>query len=136
MLDLRYIPPQFIDRAWADGADCLKASCDKSGGDITVDQLKLMLSRGERQLAAAMEDDKPVGWVVFGVEQLPNKRVLHVYQETAPNKQLLEYVDKLKEYARANGCSAIRCDAEDGPARLYRTRFGFKEVRTVMECAL
>ena len=60
-MKLELIQAQFVDYAWRDGADCLKEACDTSGGEITGDQLRMMLARGERQLVRMRDGDAVVG---------------------------------------------------------------------------
>ena len=136
MPKLLVVPASHIDRAWKDGAHALEASCATSGGDITVDQLKLLLSRGERVLMRMDEDGVAVGWAVFSFEQLPNKRVLHVYQLYAPHGHFERFMAETRLLAEAQGCSAIRCCAKPAQARLYRMRCGFKPVFETLEVEL
>ncbi|MTW25843.1 hypothetical protein, partial [Streptococcus pneumoniae] len=47
---LAHEPATHIDQAWRDGAHLLAKACDTSGGEVTGDQLKMLLSRGDRML--------------------------------------------------------------------------------------
>ena len=125
-----------IDLAWRDGASQLSEACETSGGEITADQLKLMLSRGERQLMVAMDGEEKVGWIVLRLDQLPNVRVLHVCELYAPGATFEECWCQLQEFAKANGCSEIRCSAKEAQCRLYRMRFKFEPVYTTMRFSL
>lgn len=133
---LQLVSPSHIDRAWRDGAHNLSEACDVSGGEITGDQLKLILSRGERNLFAGIEDGKPVGWVVIGVIQLPNVRTLHLYAMWAPGHLYDEFFNDLKSIAIQEGCSEIRCCADQTRARLYRMRFGFEPVHQTLKVSI
>jgi hypothetical protein len=126
-MHLSPIHPAHIDRAWKDGAHLLGKSCETSGGEITGDQLKLILSRGERTLVAIV-DESPVGWGVVRVDQLPNVRVLHVCDMYAPGVPWADTWPALQDYAREAGCSEIRCCAKPAQARLYRMKCGFESV--------
>lgn len=53
MTTLRLIPATHVDAAWKDGARMLARACDASGGEITGDQLKLLLSRGSASSCAS-----------------------------------------------------------------------------------
>lgn len=136
MKRLEFVPASHIDMAWRDGAHLLSRACETSGGEITVDQLKLMLSRGERSLFAVLDGEQKVGWLVLRVDQLPNVRVLHVCELYAPGATFEECWGQMQEFARANGCSEIRCSAKEAQCRLYRMRFGFQEVYTTMRFEL
>lgn len=127
-MQLSVVAPQFTDKAWRDGASCLAEACDTSGGEITGDQLKMILSRGERTLVALMDEDKPVGWGVWRVDQLPNIRVLHCTDLVAHNAHFEAFFFELKKAAEYLGCSEIRCCAKPAQARLYKMKLGMEPI--------
>ena len=133
MIDLVPIPAHQIDFAYRDGADCLSKACDTSGGEITGDQLKMILSRGERQLIRMDADGKAVGWGVVRVDQLPNMRVLFITDLVAPHGRFEAFFSSIKEMAQQFGCSRVRCAAKPAQERLYRMRCQFKTVYQIME---
>lgn len=122
-----------IDQAWRDGAYALSQACDVSGGEITGDQLKMLLSRGERTLVAMRDGDETVGWGVVRVDQLPNLRVLFITDLVAPGAHFESFFDSIKQLATAWGCSRVRCAAGPVQARLYRMKCGFKPVYQILE---
>ena len=132
-LELRPIPASHIDRAWSDGAACLSRACDSSGGEITGDQLKLILSRGERTLLQMLDGSTTVGWAVVRVDQLPNCRVLFITDLVAPGGGFDRYVDAIRSMASALGCSRVRCAAKPAQERLYRMKCGFRPVYNILE---
>lgn len=136
MNKLIVVPTSHIDVAWKEGAHNLALACATSGGEITGDQLKMMLSRGERTLVRLDHDDEIVGWGVVGVEQLPNFRVLYVYEMYAPNGHFESFFGELKSMAMSFGCLKLRCAAKEAQERLYRQRCGFAPVYRVLEVDL
>jgi hypothetical protein len=136
MNKLIVVPTTHIDVAWKEGAHNLGLACATSGGEITGDQLKMMLSRGERTLVRLDRDDEVVGWGVVGVEQLPNFRTLYVYEMYAPHGHFEEFFGELGSMAKALGCLRLRCAAAPAQARLYRQRCGFEPVYQVLEVEL
>ena len=131
MVELIVVPPIHVDRAWKEGAYRLAESVETSGGEITADQLKMILARGERQLIAMVRDGAPVGWGVIRIDDLPNKRVCMVTDMWAPGAGFAEFLHKLWDWASADGCCEIQCQALEAQARLYK-RAGFEPVRTLM----
>jgi len=128
------VPATHIDQAWfREGASCLAQACDTSGGEITGDQLKLILSRGERTLIRMDVDGQIVGWGVVRVDQLPNFRVLFVTDMVAPGAHFERFFEALKELAQSLGCLRIRCAAKPAQARLYRMRCDFQPVYEILE---
>ena len=129
------IDPKHVDFAWRDGASQLAEVC-KLVDEITGDQLKLILSRGERHLVRLDHEGKTVGWGAFRVDQLPNLRVLHITDLVAHNGHFEKFFEELKAIANSLGCSRIRCSAHESQARLYRMKLGFKPVYTTLEVPL
>ncbi|MHB1098643.1 MAG: hypothetical protein ACYCZR_03735 [Burkholderiales bacterium] len=131
-MQLSVVAPTHVDRAWKDGASCLAEACETSGGEITGDQLKMILARGERTLVALMENDKPVGWGCWRIDQLPNVRVLHITDLVAHGAQFERFFVELKNIADMLGCSEIRCSCKPAQARLYQMKCGFEPVYTTL----
>lgn len=131
---MKLVPIQahMIDAAWRDGASCLSAACDTSGGEIEGPQLKMILSRGERTLIR-MDADETVGWGVVRVDQLPNMRVLFITDLVAPHGHFEHFFTAIKELAASLGCSRVRCAAKPAQARLYRMKTGFQPVYEILE---
>lgn len=130
---LVHVPPNFVDAAWKDGASALAQACDVSGGEITGDQLKMILARGERTLIRMDVEGECVGWGVVRIDQLPNMRVLFVTDLVAPNAQFQRFLGALKDLASSQGCSRVRCAAKPAQARLYRMKAGFRPVYEILE---
>lgn len=136
MMQLIPVPANFIDLAYTRGASCLHEACDTSGGEVTGEQLKMLLSRGERSLLEMTIDNKTVGWGVVRVDQLPNFRVLHACEMVAHGAHFEQFFSALKDLANGLGCSRIRCSAKASQARLYRMKLGFQPVYETLEVVL
>lgn len=135
-MQLSVVPPTHIDRAWKDGASCLAEAC-ATVDEITGDQLKMILSRGERTLVALIDGDKPVGWGCWRVDQLPNIRVLHCTDLVAHNANFEAFFFALKEAAEYLGCSEIRyCPGSDSRARLFAHKLKAEPVYTTYRVKL
>jgi hypothetical protein len=127
------VAPSHIDRAWRDGAHNLSEACKWALREITPDQLKLLLARGERTLYALEDGDKMVAWAAVQVQQLPNIRVLYVYAIYAPGSTGPEAFRLLADLARAEGCSSIRGACVEQVTRLWERKLGAKRLYTVCE---
>ena len=132
-MELRPVQPSHIDIAWRDGASNLADACDTAGGEITGDQLKMILSRGERTLLQMWDGEKAVGWGVIRIEQLPNLRALYITGLYAPHGRFEQFFDQIKSIALSMGCSRVRCAAKPAQARLYRMRCNFQPVYEIVE---
>lgn len=131
-MKLELVQPQFVDFAWKDGASCLSEACDLAD-EITGDQLKLILARGERTLVRLDDDGKTAGWGVYRIDQLPNLRVMHITDLVAHNGGFERFFEEIKRIAKVYGCSRVRCSTLPAQARLYRQKCGFRSVYETVE---
>ena len=127
------IPAKFADAAWSDGAGSLGESCVD---ECTPDQLKMLISRGERQLVRMDDDGKTVGWGAFCVQQLPNMSVLFVTNMTARKAHFERFYGLLEGMAKDLGCSRIRFACEPLQERLFRQKLKATQVYTILEKVL
>lgn len=133
-MKLTHIPAAHVDRAWKDGACQLAEACKWALREVTPDQLKMMLARGERQLLGLDVDGKFVAWAAVQVQQLPNIRILYVYSIYAPGSTGPEAFKQLADLARAEGCSSIRGACSEQIARLWERKF--KARRLYITCEI
>jgi hypothetical protein len=135
-MKLSIVPPAFIDLAWGkEGANCL-AEALEGFSEITGDQLKMILSRGERTLVRLDEDDKIAGWGCYRVDQLPNLRALHITDLVSHNNEFHRFFEDMKVIAMALGCSEIRCSCKPAQAHLFKRTNGFEEVYMTLRVKL
>lgn len=134
---IELVHPAFIDRAWKDGAHMLSEAVKWAASEVTPDQLKMLLSRGERTLLSAVDRlGARVGWAAVQVQQLPNIRVLYIYSMWAPGVTSPDVWAQLADYARGQGCSSIRGACRPSMVRLLTQRFGAKALYTTCEIDL
>ena len=133
---LHIVPPAFVDRAWKDGAHQLAKACATSGGEITGEQLKLLLSRGERSLLRIDLDGQAVGWAVTRIDQLPNVRALHICELYAPGGHWAACYGLISDMAKANGCTELRCSAGPAQMRLYQRHVPLEPLYTTLKVDL
>jgi hypothetical protein len=124
--------PDEIDRAWRDGAHRLSEATKWAAREITTDQLKMLLSRGERVLLGARDETGVKGWAAIQVQQLPNIRCLYIYALQGHGICSAEGVALLRQYAQANGCTTIRGAVRASMARLL-TKLGGKPLYMTYE---
>lgn len=132
-MKLVHIPAMHADFAWRDGAHALGESCVE---ECTPDQLKLLISRGERNLVRMDADGKAIGWAVYVIQQLPNMRVFFVTNLAARGAGFQRFWDEVKSLAERNGCSRVRCSALPAQSRIFREKLGMKSVYETLETEL
>jgi hypothetical protein len=134
-MELFQCQPHEIDLAWREGAHELGQATKWAAREITPDQLKMLLARGERTLIGAREDDKVLGWAAVQVQQLPNIRILYIYAMQGKGICSSDGFALLQQYAKSNGCTAIRGAVRASMARMLR-RFKAQELYTTIEVPL
>jgi hypothetical protein len=133
-LMLYIVPPSHICQAWTDGAHHLGIACNKAAGEVTGDQLKMLLIRGEKILMGYRnEHGQTVGWAAVSIDQHPNRRVLFVYAIWAPAATGQDAMQALKEFAKAEGCDSIRGACNEAIERLWARKFDAKRVYAIVE---
>ena len=73
-MNLFVCKPADIDHAWRNGADVLAEATKWASREITADQLKFLLARGERTLIGARDETGTKGWAAVQVQQLPKNQ--------------------------------------------------------------
>ena len=134
-MNLIPVPANFIDHAWKEGASCLAESCEGLD-EVTGDQLKMILSRGERVLLQLSESGPAVGWGVIRIDQLPNLRTLFITNLVAHDCGFERFFEAIKDIAKKEGCSEIRCAAKPVQERLYRIKCGFEPVYQILRASI
>lgn len=133
-MKLFQVPVSHIGKAWADGAYNLGEATNHAKREITPDQLKLLLLRGERTLLGIAGDgDIPQAWAAVQIQTLPNIRTLFVYALYAPGSAGPDAFKLLAEYGRANGCETIRGCCIDSIGRLWERRYDAKKLYSTYE---
>lgn len=130
------VPPSHVCVAWKEGASALGAACALSAGEVTPDQLKLMLTRGEKVLIGLRDDNETRAWAAVQIEQMPNKRVLFIYAIYAPGATGPEAIEELRRFAREQGCEAIRGACNDAVQRLWERKFSARKAYSIVEIDL
>ena len=64
MNTVQIVAPNNIYNVWEDIKEYLNASINVSGGDFTLDQLKLLLVRGEQTLLVSVNQNNKINKVV------------------------------------------------------------------------
>lgn len=131
-MSLLIVPQSHTNYAWdSDGANILAESC--LSDDCTPDQLKMLLSQGERILVQVKNDGDVVGWGCYRIDQLPNIRVLHITNLVGHNCDFVRFFEEMKSITRAYGATRIRCSCSHVHARLYKMKCGLTSVFETVE---
>ena len=134
MNKVQIVAPNNIYNIWSGVESYLNASINVSGGDYTVDQLKLILARGEQTLLVSIDDDgKFNGAMTVEFSNRPNNRVMFITALGGHGIVNNETFEQVENWARMQGATKVCAWAQEAQARLYKMKANFNTVRMVVE---
>jgi hypothetical protein len=134
MNTVQIVAPNNIYNVWEDVKEYLNASINVSGGDYTLEQLMLLLSRGEQTLLVSV-DEKGVLNGAMTVEFInrPNNRVMFITALGGHGIVNNETFSQVEAWAKMQGATKAGAWAQEAQARLYKIKSNFNTVRYVVE---
>lgn len=136
-MKLMQIHPGHVCQNWPFVAHWLAPAMAHSAGEYTIDQLKVMLVSGAQALLVVIDDDGGIhGALTVATERYPEMTVALI---TAIGGKLISsqpLFEEFKAWATAHGHTHIRGLAHESVARLWRQRFGYREIYRTVEYAL
>ena len=137
MNTVQIVLPNNVYHVWEDVKSYLEASINVSGGDFTLDQLKLLLGRGEQTLLVSVNDNSKInGAMTVEFINYPNNRVMHITALGGNGIVNDETFSQVESWARMQGATKASAWAQEAQARLYKIKSNFNTVRYVVEKTL
>lgn len=125
------IHPNYIAQKWHLVVDMLDGAMAHAKGEITLDQLKVYLMRGEYLLMVYLDGDKIIGALALEWINYPNDRVLFINAIGGKTNAICVY--KMYSWAKANGATSVRGSAHESVARLWKMKYGFETIYYTVE---
>jgi len=134
MNTVQIVAPNNVYSVWDNVENYLNVSINVSGGDYTLDQLKLLLVRGEQTLLVST-DEKGVlnGAMTVEFSNRPNSRVMFITALGGNGIVNKDTFDQVENWARMQGATKVSAWAQEAQARLYKIKSNFNTVRMVVE---
>jgi hypothetical protein len=134
MNTVKVVAPNFIYDVWKDVESFLNASINVSGGDFTLDQLKLSLGRGEQTLLVSVDKQNVInGAMTVEFNNRPNDRVMFITALGGNGIVNDETFSQVESWAKSQGATKASAWAQEAQARLYKIKSNFNTVRYVVE---
>jgi hypothetical protein len=134
MNTVKVVAPNFIYDVWKDVESFLNASINVSGGDFTLDQLKLSLGRGEQTLLVSVNEQNVInGAMTVEFNNRPNDRVMFITALGGNGIVNDETFSQVESWAKSQGATKASAWAQEAQARLYKLKANFNTVRMVVE---
>jgi hypothetical protein len=134
MNTVQIVVPNNIYNVWEDIKEYLNASINVSGGDFTLDQLKLILTRGEQTLLVSVNEKGVLnGAMTVEFINYPNNRVMFITALGGHGIVNNETFSQVESWAKMQGATKASAWAQEAQARLYKIKSNFNTVRYVVE---
>jgi hypothetical protein len=134
MNTVKVVAPNFIYDVWKDVESFLNASINVSGGDFTLDQLKLSLGRGEQTLLVSVNEQNVInGAMTVEFNNRPNDRVMFITALGGHGIVNDKTFSQVESWAKSQGATKASAWAQEAQARLYKIKSNFNTVRYVVE---
>ena len=134
MNTVQIVAPNNIYSNWDKVEAYLKASISVSTHDCTIEQLKMLLVRGEQTLLISVnENSKLNGAMTVEFINYPNNRVMHITALGGHGIVNDETFSQVESWAKMQGATKASAWAQEAQARLYKIKSNFNTVRYVVE---
>ena len=131
---VQIVAPNNVYSVWENVKSYLEASINVSGGDFTLDQLKLLLGRGEQTLLVSVNEDNVLnGAMTVEFINRPNARIMFITALGGSGIVNNETFGQVESWAKSQGATKSSAWAQEAQARLYKLKANFDTVRMVVE---
>jgi hypothetical protein len=134
MNTVQIVAPNNVYHVWEDIKEYLNASINVSGGDFTLDQLKLLLVRGEQSLLVSVDESSKINGAMT-VEFINNANARTMFITALGGNGIVndETFSQVETWAKMQGATKASAWAQEAQARLYKLKANFNTVRYVVE---
>ena len=134
MNTVQIVAPNNVYHVWEDIKEYLNASINVSGRDFTIDQLKLLLVRGEQSLLISVNKNNKInGAMTVEFINSPNARTMFITALGGSGIVNDETFSQVETWAKMQGATKASAWAQEAQARLYKLKANFNTVRMVVE---
>jgi len=134
MNTVQIVAPNNVYHVWEDIKEYLNASINVSGGDFTLDQLKLLLVRGEQSLLISVNKNNKInGAMTIEFINSPNARTMFITALGGSGIVNDETFSQVETWAKMQGATKASAWAQEAQARLYKLKANFNTIRYVVE---
>ena len=134
MNTVQIVAPNNIYSVWEDIKEYLNASINVSTHDCTIEQLKMLLVRGEQTLLVSVNEKGLLnGAMTVEFINYPNNRVMHTTALGGNGIVNDETFSQVESWAKMQGATKASAWAQEAQARLYKIKSNFNTVRYVVE---
>lgn len=136
-MTLQHVPLEWVNHVWPQVEEFFVAALQYSGGDYTIDHLRVYLTQGTWRLIVAVDprNNAIVGAASVELFNRPTARVALVTALGGAGLLNAETLSELKVLLASFGATTIECMARPSVVRLLQ-RLGFTEKYRMIEVKL
>lgn len=135
-LTVYIVPTNHVQQFWHLAENHLQKAIDKGSGEMSIDQLKLLVAQGQQQLIISLDENKKchaattVMWYTY-----PNDRVAYITYIGGRNTK--DAWSQFLSWVKNSGGTSVQGSTKfESIERLWSKLYGFKKKYTLMELKL
>lgn len=132
MTVIQAVAPQYVAQLWPRVEPFIASAEKHSGGDYTLDQIRMYLNMGMWWLVVAVEDQQIKGAMTGTFVSYPNDRVAYITATGGDGICTEDTLRQLREILKAQGATKIQAGGREAMVRMLR-KLGFNQRYTVVE---
>lgn len=127
-VNTKYVEPDALDQIWGIVASFVERALKHSDGELTTDQVRLLLTQRFAHLFVGVRSEVIVGAMVVEFKQYPNYRVANIIAVGGDDMWLdRDMFDRFRTWAKNRGATKIETSCRPAIARLLETRCGMHQ---------
>ena len=131
MSTLKLVNPTHIHIVWDKVKEYLANALDHSGGEYSLEHLKMFIIQGHQVLLLITEGDKICGAITVEWINYPNDRI--AFTTAIGGKTDKEGCELFFKWVKESGGTAVRGATFKSVAKLMNQKYGFKETYIMVE---
>jgi hypothetical protein len=131
-VQLQTVPNHFVAQVWPQVEEFIARSEKHSGGDYSMDQIRMYVNLGLWWLVVAVEDQQIKGAMTGSFINYPNDRVAFITATGGEGICTEDTLNQLREILKAQGATKIQAGGREAMVRMLRM-LGFTHRYAVVE---
>lgn len=134
-MKIELVPQQLTAQVFPLVAKFFERTIPYSGGDYSLEQIRMTVNQGGWSLVVASDETGLVGAMTLAFMNYPNDRIAFVTSTGGKNICNKDSLMQLKNIVRAMGATKLQAGGRDSVTRML-AQFGFKKRYTVVETTI
>jgi hypothetical protein len=130
------VPPELAAKTWPQVAAFVEKALKYSGGDYTLDQIKMFVCMGTWLLLVSVDDENTIqGAMTISFQTYPNDRVAYVTTTGGKGICTADALSQMKNIVASMGATKVQAGGRPSMVRML-SRLGFIQRYMVVEARI